>query len=146
MENFNLEQDNFFVSELLVPYLSAVYFGLTSQQKKGYLTISKMKNYLNLPELISKRIVKQINANGDERIDHDEFSRFFVQLFMGTHEQKMLIAFNCYDADGDQQIDKDEIKIVLNNIPLSDVKKNHDHDNKFHESRLEYLNHKMRDR
>ena len=63
-----------------------MYFGLTSQQKKGYLTISKMKNYLNLPELISKRIVKQINGNGDERIDHDEFSRFFTQLFMGTHQ------------------------------------------------------------
>ena len=46
----------------------------------------KMKHYLNLPPLIGDRIVKQMNANGDERIDHDEFIRFMLRLLMGSLE------------------------------------------------------------
>ena len=41
---------------------------------------------MNLPELLGERIVKQINANGDERIDHDEFVKFFLTLLMGSFE------------------------------------------------------------
>lgn len=73
---------------------------------------------MNLPELIGERIVKQINANGDERIDHDEFVKFFITLLMGNFEQKMLIAFRCFDADGDEQIVKEEVGMVLRNIPM----------------------------
>ena len=43
-----------------------------------------------------------MNANGDERIDHDEFVKFFLTVLMGSLEQKMLIAFKCYDMDGDE--------------------------------------------
>jgi len=42
-----------------------------------------------------------MNANGDERIDHDEFVKFFIKMLMGSVEQKMHIAFNVYDIDGD---------------------------------------------
>ena len=45
-----------------------------------------------MPELIGERIVRQMNANGDERIDHDEFVKFFLVMLMGTLEQKMHIA------------------------------------------------------
>ena len=38
---------------------------------------------MNLPELLGTRLVKQINENGDERIDHDEFVNFFVTVLMG---------------------------------------------------------------
>ena len=70
-----------------------------------------------MPEYIGERIVCQINANGDERIDHDEFVKFFLTVLMGTIEQKMQIAFKCYDMDGDEQIEFSEIKIILKNIP-----------------------------
>ena len=59
-----------------------------------------------------------MNANGDERIDHDEFVKFMLKLLMGSLEQKMLIAFRCYDVDDDQVITEEEVKIVLLNIPL----------------------------
>jgi len=45
-----------------------------------------------------------MNANGDERIDHDEFVLFLTKVFMGTIEQKILIAFKCYDFDGAEVI------------------------------------------
>ena len=71
----------------------------------------------SMPPLIADRLVKQMNANGDERIDHDEFVKFYAKLFMGTLEQKMLIAFRCYDVDDDQNISETEVKLVLRNIP-----------------------------
>ena len=61
-----------------MPYLSSVYFSLIGRGQKGYLSASKTKQYLNLPELLGNAIVNQINANGDERIDHDEFVGFFL--------------------------------------------------------------------
>ena len=71
-----------------------------------------------MPELIGDRIVRQMNANGDERIDHDEFVKFFLKMLMGSLEQKMLIAFRVYDVDGDESISDQEVRIVLRNIPV----------------------------
>ena len=61
-----------------------------------------------------------MNANGDERIDHDEFVRFFLKLLMGSHKQKMLIAFRCYDVNNDQKLTQEEIKVILKNVPVDD--------------------------
>lgn len=60
-----------------------------------------------------------MNANGDERIDHDEFVKFFLVMLMGSPEQKMYIAFRCYDVDDDENISADEVRIVLKNIPIT---------------------------
>ena len=37
---------------------------------------------------------------------------------MGSFDQKMLIAFKCYDVDDDQCIDAKEVSTVLKNIPI----------------------------
>jgi hypothetical protein len=61
-----------------VPYFSAVYSSLINQGRSGYLEVSRLKAYFNLPELIFSRVVKLMNENGDERIDHDEWLAFFL--------------------------------------------------------------------
>lgn len=71
-----------------------------------------------MPELIGDRMVRLINANGDERIDHDEFVPFMLKVCMGTLEQKMMIAFRIYDMDNDQMITEKEAKLVLRSIPI----------------------------
>lgn len=76
------------------------------------------KHYLNLPDYIGDRIICQINANGDERIDHDEFVGFLLQACMGSKLQKMMIAFNVYDHDGNKQISAEEVKHVNFHVPL----------------------------
>lgn len=38
-------------------------------------------------------------------------------MLMGTLEQKMYIAFRCYDTDCDELITIEEVKVVLKNIP-----------------------------
>ena len=85
LEKFDEEIDTYFIHEILTPYLSSVYVGLIERQtKRDYLCCRKTKHYLNMPELIGERIVKQINSNGDERIDHDEFIDFMLKVTVGT--------------------------------------------------------------
>ena len=104
---------------MLIPYLSMVYYKLVSRQSnKDYLSALTTKHYMNLPDYIGERIIHQINANGDERIDHDEFVEFFVQCCMGSKLQKMMIAFNVYDHDNNKQISAEEVKHINFHIPL----------------------------
>ena len=37
---------------------------------------------------------------------------------MGTIEQRMQIAFRCYDVDNDEEIDIEEMRLMLVNIPF----------------------------
>ena len=71
-----------------------------------------------MPEVLANCYVGQVNANGDERIDHDEFVGFLLKALMGSRQQKMMIAFNCYDADFNENIDAEEVKYVLRHCPL----------------------------
>ena len=91
---------------------------MVERGSKEYLSSSRTKQHLHMPEVLANCIVNQINANGDERIDHDEFVSFFMQALMGSHEQKMMIAFNCYDADFNQDVDADEVKYVLRHCTM----------------------------
>lgn len=52
---------------------------------------------MKLPEVIVNQICQQINTNGDERVDLDEFQTFFLNVIMGSVDQKMFIAFKCFD-------------------------------------------------
>ena len=58
IENFHIDKDPFFIKEILIPYLSCVYFSMISKGNKDYLSITKTKSYLNMPELIGDRLVK----------------------------------------------------------------------------------------
>ena len=43
IENFQKEQDGYFITEILTPYLSSVYFGLIARSNKDYLGCRKTK-------------------------------------------------------------------------------------------------------
>ena len=76
---------------------------------------------MGMTSIVADRILKQINSNGDERIDHDEFVGFFLRLIMGSMEQRFSIAYKCFDVDNDQIITKQEVKVVLKNIPMTTI-------------------------
>lgn len=59
-----------------------------------------------------------MNANGDERIDHDEFVKFMIVMLMGNLQQKLLIAYRCYDMNNDEIISPEEVEVILKNVPL----------------------------
>lgn len=63
-----------------------------------YVTKAVLKNYLNLPELIFLRVLKQINPSGDEQIEHREFLNFFFKITCGSFKHKMHVAFLLFDV------------------------------------------------
>jgi len=69
------------------------------------VSLPVIKEYLNLPELLGKRIINQINCVGKEKVEQNEFVRFFLRMFMESLEQKMLITIKCYDSNKDEAID-----------------------------------------
>ena len=72
---------------------------------------------------------------------------------MGTLEQRMLIAFRCYDVDNDQCVSDDEVKIILKHIPFvveqrygnSFAKQNFNFSGANNMTRVEYMNSKRED-
>ena len=86
VEKFDPKTDIYFVKNILLPYLSSVYFGIINRGTKDYLSLAKIKQYMDMPDLVGERICRIINANGDERIDHDEFIKFFAQALMGSKQ------------------------------------------------------------
>ena len=84
IDEFDQDVDPYFIKNHLVPYLSSVYYAIVARGNKDYISIRKLKHYMNLPEVLNVIFAKQINANGDERIDHDEFVAFFLKLLMGS--------------------------------------------------------------
>lgn len=104
---------------MAIPYLSEVYFGLIARGTKDYLGLLRTMQYLNMPHPIGERICNQINANGDERIDHDEFIEFLVTALMGNIQQKMMIAFKVFDPEENECIAAEEVKYILKNIPIN---------------------------
>ena len=60
IENQIEDQDQYFIKHLLAPYLSQLYTGLVARNnnvKQEWLSLSVLKEYLNLPELLGDRIV-----------------------------------------------------------------------------------------
>jgi hypothetical protein len=119
IEEFVHIQDKYFLENIVVPYLSSVYYGLIARGTKDYLGVYRTKQYLNMPEPIGNCICNQINANGDERIDHDEFIEFMAIALMGNLQQKMAIAFKCFDPENQEVITASEVKFILRHVPIN---------------------------
>mgnify|MGYP002634219741 CR=1 FL=1 len=119
IDDYEHVQDQYFLKKMVVPYLSSVFFGLVQRGTKDYVTLAKTKQYLNLPVAIAEAVCKQINANGDERIDHDEFVGFMIDVLMGSLEQRMMIAFKCYDPERNEFINMEDVKQLLKYVPIN---------------------------
>ena len=42
---------------------------------------------------------------------------------MGSLEQKMMIGFKCYDLSDNESLNENDVKIILKNVPLTDVER-----------------------
>jgi Ca2+-binding EF-hand superfamily protein len=110
----------FFITHILTPYLSSVFTSIKQTGKKlEYIELSRLKLYLNLPPIIQDSVCNLINTNSDERIDHDEFVKFFLSLIASSVEKRFLVAFKIFDREDHEYITRDDISIILKNLPYS---------------------------
>ncbi|ETO19570.1 calcium-dependent protein kinase [Reticulomyxa filosa] len=64
-----------------------------------------------LPEALE--IIKQADLNNDNVIDFEEFKAIWYRKILSTNDQYINRVFNVFDANGDGQIDVNELKSVL---------------------------------
>lgn len=59
-----------------------------------------------------------MNENGDERIDHDEWLPYMLNLMIGSFDQRAFLVFNVYDIDRTGLLKPEYMKLFLRHIPI----------------------------
>ena len=59
-----------------------------------------------------------MNENSDERIDHDEWLPYMLNLMIGSFDQRAFLVFNIYDIEKNGLIKPDYMKLFLRHIPI----------------------------
>jgi len=59
-----------------------------------------------------------MNENGDERIDHDEWLPFMLNIIYGSFEQRIFLVFRIYDIDRTGVLQPEFMRQFLRHIPI----------------------------
>jgi Ca2+-binding EF-hand superfamily protein len=86
-------------------------------KSKGVNKITFAK-YYELPGIISERLYKVFDNNGNGYIDNIEFVNGMKILFTESHEINLKFIFDLYDFDKDGIISREDIRTVLSYVPL----------------------------
>ena len=65
------QRDVVFLSKFAAPYFSDVYKSLAERGGNSYLFEKNLKTYLNLPEILSNRILSGLPTHNYGEIEHD---------------------------------------------------------------------------
>ena len=95
------------------------------EEKGKNFTILKLINYYNIPYLIALRlynVFKKHNTkkvkNSDNYLTREEFTNGMLTLFTGNYKQLIKFIFDLYDYNNDLKINKKDIEIIFEYIPL----------------------------
>ena len=85
-----------------------------------YLTFSTFYDYIKLPVFISEKLFNSFSSsNKKEGLTEEEFVDGFYKLYMGTFQETTNVIFNLLDFDKDGVIKKEDVKLILSYLPLS---------------------------
>lgn len=91
--------------------------GKTIPKKVFYKSIGSLFKHSNM---ISKQLYKFFTPNNSDEIDFISFAKGVYTLSRGSVQQKLYLAFKCYDTDGDGFITKDDLHdMILAQIDFS---------------------------
>ena len=118
--------------KLFKKYLHEVFLDLSSvSDSKNIKYVSKIcfYDYIKLPIFISDKLFKSFKNHSKGGLLETEFVNGFHQLYMGTFEETTKIIFNLLDFDKDSKIEKEDVKLILAYLLLSDFNNNSLDDN-----------------
>lgn len=77
--------------------------------------------YVNLPGILSDRFfaLLQNNDKKEPRVTSDRFCHTMSTLYCSQVDDKMKLAFDIYDFDNDGKISAEDVRLVLNYIPMN---------------------------
>ena len=106
-------------------YLQEIFLDLSTKSEKSenkYITLLTFFDYIKLPVFISEKLFNSLcTSNNKEGLTEEEFVDGFFKLYMGTFQETSKIIFNLLDFDKDGVIKKEDVKLILNYLPLNNV-------------------------
>ena len=124
---FNLIQDSLGIKDKTIfkNYLSEIFKDLAGyaedEDKQDKKIINRITFYdiINLPIIISKKMFKSFYYYSDEGLCEEEFVDNFYKLYTGSFEEIIELIFNFLDFDRDGIIEKDDVKLIMNYLPIN---------------------------
>ena len=108
--------------ESLKLYLREIYKDLISRTKdvsNKFLTKITFIEYINLPIIIAEKLFHSFDEDKDGFLNLREFSKNLVDLYTGTFEEVVGVVFNILDFDHDGNIIPEDVKLLLQYLPLN---------------------------
>ena len=129
--NSGIYQDRFNITDILslykvsnlyifTEYLVNIWRDLSQRNKEEGKGISRLTftKYYELNGIISDRLFSTFDLNGDNYLDVKEFVSGMTTLFSGYYEQLLKFIFNIYDFDKDGKIKINDVKLILEYVPI----------------------------
>ena len=114
--------------ELLNKYLKEIWSDLSKRTKDTTKGITKVtfNKYYDLPGIISERLFSCFDKDKDGILNLKEFTNGMQSLFSKAESFDSLakFIFNLYDFNSSGIIKKDDVRVVLSYVPLSDSSSN----------------------
>lgn len=89
-----------------------------NNKEKGINYLGFSEYYKNIPQMLSKRLFKAFDLDGNEILDFKEFITGMLLLFCSNFKSMAKIIFQLYDFDNDGYITKEDVKILFSYIPV----------------------------
>ena len=98
---------------------------LGTEEKGKNLTILNLMNYYNIPYIMALRLFNlfkkqktKIVQNSNNYLTREEFTKGMLALFTGNYKQLIKFIFDFYDFNNDLKINRKDIEIIFEFIPL----------------------------
>ena len=122
---FELIQDSLGIKEpiILKNYLTEVFKDLANtvdNQNKKFMTKMAFYDYIKLPIYITEKVFNSFSKLNTQGLCEEEFVTNFFKLYKGSFEETIEIIFNILDFDKDGIIKKEEVKILLSQLPINE--------------------------
>lgn len=76
---------------------------------------------MNLPGLIGERVFTLFDKNQDGYSEKGEFIEASLKLLCQNFDENVKLIFQLYDFDNDGIVSKDDIRVLLSHVPLSEI-------------------------
>jgi calcium/calmodulin-dependent protein kinase I len=91
----------------------------SKSDKQPYITKIIFAEYINLPIIIAEKLFNSFDQDKDGHLNLKEFSKNLVTLYTGTFEQICELIFNLLDFDSDGIIIPEDVKLLMQYLPLN---------------------------
>lgn len=109
--------------KVVIPYFKDIFKSLSESSADQEKHVDKVTflQYTNLPGVLGDRIFSIMDDDKDGFLDLKEFINGLFKIYFSSFETKCQFVFDIYDFDGDGEISREDVRIILSYIPQVSV-------------------------